>query len=553
MCTLTWTAGSGYGEYELFFNRDELRTRRRALAPEPAVADGVRYAAPTDRDRGGTWIGVNEYGATHCLLNAYRHGVELPAGPARSRGEIVRRVQPSNDPDRTHAILTGLELENYPPFILAGFFPRSDSSRLRSVSFTWSGKQLDREDDLQPPITTSSYKPNDVERWRTAEYRRLVGATETPRARKLWTFHRLVNPKDPAFGVCMSRADARTVSCTRVVYRTDRSVHMGYFDGPPCHLPEPPTLETLRPQGLVSQKPLDIRQAFFERAPGMAARVPGFAFSFLRWLLCEKRVNRLILRYEEASPLEFCDAVLRGLEISVTVHGGHHLLETDRPVVASNHPTGGIEGLVLMRELLRAFGDVAVPANEMLARIPSLTPLVVPIDRYRGNASVLSRYDALYRGDRPVLIFPAGRTARVEGGRPREFPWQKSFVSHARRHGRRIVPVWVSGQNSSLFNGLYTLRKRFSIAPNIEMFLLVRELFARRGDTVHLVFGAPRDPATATWPSSGSAPGPGQDALNARRFQDLVERHLSLRTRPDRHADSDPAADSDPGSFREEA
>ncbi|MFP4508518.1 MAG: NRDE family protein [Spirochaetaceae bacterium] len=524
MCTLTWTTGSGSGGYELLFNRDELRTRRRALAPETALTDGVRYAAPTDRDRGGTWLGVNEYGVTHCILNSYRHGLGPASGSARSRGEIVRRVQSSTDPDHTHALLSALELEDYPPFILAGFFPGGSGLPLRTASFTWTGRKLVREDALRPPLTTSSYRSNDVEDWRSAEYHRIVGPTDAPHGQKLWKFHRRVNPGDAAFGVCMSRADARTVSCTRVVYSADRSVHIGYFDGPPCSLPDPPALATLRPQGLVSEKPLDCRQAFLERAPGMAMRVPGFGFAFLRWLLCEKRVNRLVLRYADASALEFCDAVLEELEISVSVHGRHHLVETDRPVVASNHPSGGVEGLVLMRELLRMYGDVAVPANEMLARIPSLASLIVPIDRYRGNASVLSRYDELYKGHRPVLIFPAGRTARVEGGRLREFPWQKSFVTRARRYGRRVLPVWVSGRNSWLFNGMYTLRKRFQSVPNIEMFLLVRELFGRRGDTVDLVFGAPGHPVPA------SDPGAAEDALTARRFQDLVERTLAVRT-----------------------
>ena len=62
MCTVTWHfINDGY---ELFFNRDELRTRAVAEPPTKATTRGVDYLAPTDPDAGGTWMALSRRGIT---------------------------------------------------------------------------------------------------------------------------------------------------------------------------------------------------------------------------------------------------------------------------------------------------------------------------------------------------------------------------------------------------------------------------------------------------------------------------------------------------------
>src|SRR6185312_11981515 len=69
MCTVSWIhAREGY---QLLCNRDERHTRRPAQAPTVRQNGGVRFIAPIDGEEGGSWIGVNEFGLTLCLLNRY--------------------------------------------------------------------------------------------------------------------------------------------------------------------------------------------------------------------------------------------------------------------------------------------------------------------------------------------------------------------------------------------------------------------------------------------------------------------------------------------------
>lgn len=77
MCTITWlTRDNGY---ELFFNRDELRSRQRAAPPQLHQDSKIRYLAPIDSDAGGTWISANQFGLSLCLLNNY--GAAAPQLP----------------------------------------------------------------------------------------------------------------------------------------------------------------------------------------------------------------------------------------------------------------------------------------------------------------------------------------------------------------------------------------------------------------------------------------------------------------------------------------
>jgi putative hemolysin len=102
----------------------------------------------------------------------------------------------------------------------------------------------------------------------------------------------------------------------------------------------------------------------------------------------------------------------------------------------------------------------------------------------------------MYSSGKTVLMFPAGRTARFKRRVLTEYPWAKSFVRKSREHGRTIVPVHISGRNSALFYGIWRARTLLGIKPNLEMFLLVDELFKQRGSTITLTIGHPLTPGT---------------------------------------------------------
>ena len=67
MCTISWLHEPD--GHQLLCNRDEKHERLQALGPKVECREDLAFIAPIDRNYSGTWVAVNEYGVSLCLLN----------------------------------------------------------------------------------------------------------------------------------------------------------------------------------------------------------------------------------------------------------------------------------------------------------------------------------------------------------------------------------------------------------------------------------------------------------------------------------------------------
>lgn len=261
MCTASWFFTDD--GYELFFNRDELRTRLPATPPAQHRLDGIEALLPTDTDAGGTWIAVNRYGVSVALLNRYQDSADPgSADRRRSRGLLVRDLASERSAEAVLHRVQGLELSIYAPFTLLVLEPgsrnrvstggRASSRRAgssgsdsRATRVFWTGQRLSSPATPTAPLASSGHDPRGVpatrlQLWHGAFRQAPVDGPG------LLDFHRCHRPDRGAHSPCMHRPDARTVSLTRVRVDGDR-VSMAYAPGPPCEhaLTEPVTLERL--------------------------------------------------------------------------------------------------------------------------------------------------------------------------------------------------------------------------------------------------------------------------------------------------------------------
>jgi putative hemolysin len=275
--------------------------------------------------------------------------------------------------------------------------------------------------------------------------------------------------------------------------------------------------------GIPGEQPFDLVSMIAEKNPRLAAALPPILRRLIELVAHQREVRRFIGATAGCDGCEFVRRALVELGITTTLHNRERLPRDPRFVMCANHPTGGIDGLVLMNLLCETYGGVRVPANDLVLALPALETLVVPVDKYGSNAGRVEEYAAAFRAPLPVLVFPAGRTARMRGGVLRDFPWTKTFLRQARRSGRSIVPVHLSGRNSAHFYLIWKLRRALRIAPNLEMFLLVDELARLRGRSVTVTIGSPRRPEpTAT---------PGEDRATAEKLRRTVARLASTGNR----------------------
>lgn len=225
MCTVSWHySNTGY---QLLFNRDELLTRQQAITPSVKEHHEVRFIAPTDPDAEGTWISVNQFGTSLCLLNNYGAQIKQTGTQWISRGQLVHELAHFADVADVQNQVESTELQHYRPFELLTL---SLNRHIRLLS--WDGLKLNISHTPVMPITSSSFNTEKVIASRLQQFADCT-STNSPHVDELVNYHSSHLPDRGPYSVCMHRDNGRTVSFSHIY--VDTSVTgFHYFDGPPC-------------------------------------------------------------------------------------------------------------------------------------------------------------------------------------------------------------------------------------------------------------------------------------------------------------------------------
>lgn len=239
--------------------------------------------------------------------------------------------------------------------------------------------------------------------------------------------------------------------------------------------------------------PIYIKPLFYEKNPALARWIPGFFYSYLEQVIHQADINDFISRYGDCKGLDFADAILEYLNVSFRVEGEEHLPDpAGRYVFASNHPLGGPDGIILISFLGQRYAPLKFPVNDLLMNLKNLNNIFLPVNKHGGQArQAAADIDEAFASEAQIITFPAGMVSRKYHGVIKDPVWQKSFVTKAVKYRRDIIPIRVSGRNSSLFYNLFRFRQFFGIKLNMEMLLLPRETFRKKGETFTIRIGKP--------------------------------------------------------------
>lgn len=233
---------------------------------------------------------------------------------------------------------------------------------------------------------------------------------------------------------------------------------------------------------------IDVKAIVTQRAPW----VPGWVVRWLRRILHEAELNRYLADYGALPPVSFIHACLRDMGVGYHSEGLEELDPAGRYIFASNHPFGGMDGLMLADEISSKFGDVRVVVNDLLMNLAPLAPIFVPVNKHgRQNPRYAQRYNDAFASAMPIVTFPAGLCSRRTRGRVADLPWKPNFIRKAIAERRDVVPVFCEGELSRRFYRLANIRKWLGIKANIEMLFLPDEMFRQRGRTLRMVVGEP--------------------------------------------------------------
>jgi hypothetical protein len=227
MCTVTLVARRN--GYMLGMNRDEKRTRATARPPARHRLGGRDALLPSEPG-GGTWMGVNDAGATVALINWY----SVPArvtGRAVSRGEVVKQALRSGVPSEIDEALARFGLDSVNPFRLIGVFLAEKAV----IEWRWDLARVERLEHRWRTNTwiSSGFDEPGAQQTRGKAFGEALRQESAGQVDWLRRLHRSHGAERGPYSTCMHRADAGTVSYTEVAV-SPRMASIRYVPGAPC-------------------------------------------------------------------------------------------------------------------------------------------------------------------------------------------------------------------------------------------------------------------------------------------------------------------------------
>lgn len=237
---------------------------------------------------------------------------------------------------------------------------------------------------------------------------------------------------------------------------------------------------------------VDLEKVIKSKNPKAAKFMPGFVIKYLKRIIRQEEINYCLQEFSDKEGTEFIGEILKHIDVTGNSYGLENIDPDGRYVFASNHPLGGLDGLILACEIENRFGKVKLVVNDLLMNLGPLKSLFVPVNKFGKQSTVYARLlNEVFESDEQIIYFPFGLCSRKIKGKIQDGEWKKKFVSKAVESKRDIVPVYVDAKNSSFFYNLALFRKRIGIKVNIEMLYLPDEMFKKENSRIDIYFGKP--------------------------------------------------------------
>tara|TARA_R100001377_G_scaffold67661_1_gene42955 strand:+ start:457 stop:2286 length:1830 start_codon:yes stop_codon:yes gene_type:complete len=224
----------------------------------------------------------------------------------------------------------------------------------------------------------------------------------------------------------------------------------------------------------------------------------GFIGTFAGWglmkLLKISTLNAIYNRNKHLSDLEFLDSILDEFQIKFDIpEEDLKRLPKEGPfITVSNHPLGGIDGILLLKLMLEQRKDFKIIANFLLNRIEPLKPYIMPVNPFEDKKDVQSSIAGFknailhLREGHPLGVFPAGEVSTYRDGKlVVDKPWEPAAIKLIQKANVPVVPIYFHAKNSQLFYKLSKISDTFRTAK------LPSELLTQKRRTIKVRIGRP--------------------------------------------------------------
>jgi putative hemolysin len=248
-----------------------------------------------------------------------------------------------------------------------------------------------------------------------------------------------------------------------------------------------------RPVLKPEQKFINVKEVIRKKNPNLVRAMPGFLLRIIKNIIHEDDINYVLHKNGHLYGVEFVDQYFEDIGLTYTCEGQENIPRDGRYIFISNHPLGGLDGMVLISCIGHMFNNrIKFIVNDILLNLKNLEPVFIPVNTLGKQSPDYARMiEDTYASDQQILTFPAGLCSRKIKGKIEDLQWKKNFISKAIHYQRDIIPIHFEGKNSNFFYNLANLRKKIGIKANIEMFFLPHEMFKQKDKQLHMTFGKP--------------------------------------------------------------
>lgn len=235
-----------------------------------------------------------------------------------------------------------------------------------------------------------------------------------------------------------------------------------------------------------------------EVAKAIKADKYGVFGTFAGWLLMKtlkiSTLNKIYDRNKHLSELEFLNAILDEFQIKFEIpeEDLKRLPKDGAYITISNHPLGGIDGILLLKLMLEREPNFKIIANFLLHRIEPMKPYIMPVNPFENHkdakSSVVGIKETLRHlsDGKPLGMFPAGEVSTYKDGKlVVDKEWEEGAIKVIRKAQVPVVPIYFHAQNSKLF---YLLSK---INDTLRTAKLPSELLTQKDRTIKVRIGKP--------------------------------------------------------------
>jgi len=224
----------------------------------------------------------------------------------------------------------------------------------------------------------------------------------------------------------------------------------------------------------------------------------GVFGTFSGWILMKVlKISTLNKIYDHNKHLEdvaFLNGILDEMEIKFEIpeEDLKRLPKDGAYITISNHPLGGIDGILLLKLMLEREPNFKIIANFLLHRIVPLKKYIMPVNPFENHkdakSSVVGIKETLRHlsDGKPLGIFPAGEVSTYKDGKlVVDKPWEEGALKLIRKAKVPVVPIYFHAKNSRLF---YWLSK---IDDTLRTAKLPSELLTQKDRVIKVRIGKP--------------------------------------------------------------